>query len=287
MQLIRIATMRNHYVPQFLQRPWTGEDGRLHVFRKSVGQIDSFRQFPKGNGYEEDLLALTEDTVAGMDKHANEKVGLQIIDYEASKIRDRMDSGNIKSFSSQERYSWARFLVSLRLRQPRHVKMLREEAKIRLRKTLAEGPKGYIEYIDHGFLPTAEELVDLAEPGFIENFGLRLFLDFVSEDSIIEKINSLFWGVYDFRGGQFSLLLSDNPLIVDGGIDHPEAAMILPISPYKAFVATRGELTANVLSGPDLKALTGRLNELSLREANDRVFALDGSPRRFIENRWL
>lgn len=279
--------MRNHYVPQFLQRPWTGTDRKLQVFRRKVGRVEPSRQAPKGNGYMEDMLALTEDRVAGMDRHDIERVVLQSVDNDASKIRDKLVAGRINSLSGEERESWVRFLITLRLRQPNVVSFIREEAQTSLKENLANAPEDYMSLVIQGVLPPAEKLVEMAVPGLIANYGLRLFSGLIDYKDVNTKLLSLNWQVYDFIGSKNSLLLSDNPCITTSGIEHPDLAVILPISPFKAFIATRGRLTADAVSGVDMRDLIAHVNELSLKQANDRVFALDESPRRYIENRWL
>src|SRR5438094_2045768 len=106
--------MRNHFIPQFLQRPWTGADGCVQVFRLTDGE--TYRQVPKGNGYEDDMLSLTRDTVAGMYKHAIEKVLLQSVDNEASKVRQKLEAGQLAALSHAERCAWVRFIMSLQMR---------------------------------------------------------------------------------------------------------------------------------------------------------------------------
>ena len=44
--------MRNHYVPQFLQRPWTDDkDGKLEVYHIVTNGVHVTRKVPKGAGY--------------------------------------------------------------------------------------------------------------------------------------------------------------------------------------------------------------------------------------------
>jgi hypothetical protein len=278
--------MRNHFVPQFLQRPWTNSaDGELQVFRVVSGRFSTYRQVPKGNGYVEDMLSLTKDTVAGMDKHAVEKVVLQSVDNEASKVRDKLEAGGLKNLTLEERSAWVRFIMSLRLRQPDTVLYLRNESEAHIRKSLAEAPEEYEAVADEGAPPTLEEWTERAFPGAIENFGMSFFHDLLNDPGIGNKLLHLRWWVYDFDRCENHLLLADHPVVFAGGIDDPNLVVMLPISPRKAFLATRGPLTAQALREADAKGLLSRLNDASVGQANERVFARDTSPRRFIENR--
>ncbi|RRN64981.1 DUF4238 domain-containing protein [Caulobacter sp. 602-1] len=278
--------MRNHFVPQFLQRPWTDSSGELQVFRMKSGRFETYRQVPKGNGYLEDMLSLTRDKVAGMDKHAIEKVVLQSVDNDASKVRDKLEAGQLGVLTIEERSAWVRFIMSLQLRQPSTVLYLRSESEALLRKSLAEQPDEYDAIAMPGAPATLEEWTEKHFPGAIENFGLSFFHELLNDQGIGNKLLRLRWWVWDFSVCRHHLLLADCPCTFAGGIDNPNLAVILPISPTKAFMATRGELTADALRKADPKLLLGRLNDASTKQATERVFARDASPRRFIENRW-
>lgn len=280
--------MRNHFVPQFLQRPWTTPAaGELQVFRMAGGRFSTFRQVPKGNGYVEDMLSLTRDTVAGMDKHAVEKVVLQSVDNEASKVRDKLEGGELKDLTLEERCAWVRFIMSLRLRQPDTILYLRNESEAHLRKSLAEAPEEYDALASEASPPTLEQWTEQAFPGAIENFGMSFFHELLNDPGIGNKLLGLRWWVYDFGCCDNHLLLADHPCVFAGGIDDPNLAVVLPISPGKAFLATRGPLIAKALREADAKVLLSQLNDASVRQANERVFARDAAPRRFIENRWI
>ena len=81
------------------------------------------------------------------------------------------------------------------------------------------------------------------------------------------------------------LLLADNPCIFTGDIDAPELIVALPISPTKAFFATRGDLAAAKLRQQSPSTLVVQLNESSVLQARARVYARTDSPKRFIGNR--
>ncbi|TAJ80483.1 MAG: DUF4238 domain-containing protein [Sphingobium sp.] len=43
--------MKHHYVPRFLMRRWTGEDGRLFSFSRRNRRIVCARRAPEHTGY--------------------------------------------------------------------------------------------------------------------------------------------------------------------------------------------------------------------------------------------
>ena len=60
--------MRHHHVPEFLLRKWadTSSDRMVEAFRLDIEELPSKRWAPTSTGYEQDLYALTEPTVAGI-----------------------------------------------------------------------------------------------------------------------------------------------------------------------------------------------------------------------------
>lgn len=278
--------MRNHYLPQFLQRPWVDpSDCKLQVFRQSPHGIESFRQAPKGNGYVEDLLSLTREQVAGMDQHAIEKVVLQAVDNDASVVRQKLETHGLSALTLEERSAWVRLIMSLRLRQPSIVHQLREDSASTLREMLAAQPEEYDALAGGDAPPTLEEWTEAKFPDLIENFGLSFYHKLLGDKSAGDKLLQLRWWLWDFSACPHHLLLADNPCIFAGGIDDPNLAVVLPISPTKAFVATRGEATAKALREAQPSALLRRLNDATVRQSSTYTYGRDETPRRFIENR--
>ena len=76
--------MRNHYVPQFLQRPWTtGRKGELISYHLHGGKVHATAKVPKSVGFQHDMLSL-----GGVDKLAmlGEQVSLRLVDRAALPI---------------------------------------------------------------------------------------------------------------------------------------------------------------------------------------------------------
>jgi len=154
--------MRHHYVPEFLQKPWAenSPDGKLMVFRLDIQGIPSKPHTPKHTGFDHDLYALTQEKVAGMEKQAVEKNFLRIIDNNAARVRVKLEKYGLKSLEIEDKMDWARFLMSLRLRQPDIVEMLKRESAQHLKATLNDQPEEYEELAAPEDAPTLEEWTD-------------------------------------------------------------------------------------------------------------------------------
>ena len=96
--------MRNHYVPQFLQRPWTSpHDGQLEVYHLAVPKIYSVRTATKGTGYKDDMLSLTRDAVGTRTKHDIEEIVLKQVDNDAAVVREKLSNRGLSSLTHYER----------------------------------------------------------------------------------------------------------------------------------------------------------------------------------------
>lgn len=279
--------MRHHYVPEFLQKPWTenSPDGKLEVFRIDLPNIPSSRHMPKFTGFEHNLFALSEDVIAGMDKQAIETRFLRIVDNNAANIRNKLLGQGFKTLTPEDRVDWARFLMSLRLRQPDIVNLLKQESAEHLKATLIAQPEDYEALTTTGDPPTLEAWTERQYPCLIENFGLSYFHELVDNPKYGNKILRMNWWLWDFNKVPYDLLLSDNPCIFTSGIDDPGCVIALPIHPRKAFFATQSDDVAQSLRQQNLKDLAMRLNESLVSQARVRIYARNDSPRHFIEKR--
>lgn len=227
--------MRHHYIPQFLLRPWANSvaDNKVEVFRLDLAHLPSSRRTPKATGYEDNLYALTREEVAGMEQHAVEKLFLQQVDNFAAIVRDKLNNEGLQNLSMKERKDWVIFLLSLRLRQPEIIDMLRRDAEEQLRKDLATQPHEYQELSGVDDPLTLEEWTENEYPGLIENFGISIFPELVNNPNIGNQILNMKWWLWDFSDIEHDLLISDHPCIFTSGINDDNLVIALPITPKK------------------------------------------------------
>jgi Protein of unknown function (DUF4238) len=268
-------------------RAWaeTQPDKKVETFRLDLPHLPSSRHAPKHIAYEENLYALTMPVVAGMEQQAVERHLLRHIDDLAAGVLRRLTTRGFTSLTFGNRSDWARFLMSLRLRQPSIVQRLRTESSEHLEASLIDKPEEYDAVAGNGDPPTLLEWTRKNYPGLIENFGMSFFHKLVDNPEVGESILRMKWWLWDFTREQNDLLLADQPCIFTKAIDDPDLVIALPIGPRKAFMATRTDRVATIMRGQRPKDLLMRMNESSLDQARVRVYARDTSPRRFIYNR--
>ncbi len=156
-----------------------------------------------------------------------------------------------------------------------------------LKASLDEKPEEYEAISEPDDPPTLTEWADQQFPGLIENFGKMSLPNLICNPEIGRKILGMKWWLQDFKGQKNHLLLADRPCLFTTGVADSDLVIVLPIGPWKAFMATKTERVANIMRQQRPKDLLMRMNESSLRQARERVYALDASPHRFICNRLI
>lgn len=277
--------MRNHYVPQFLQRPWTsGHDGALQVYHVTETGVHSTRKTPKSTGYKDDMLALTKDVIGNRNKHDIETVVFQKVDNDAALVRAKLHARQLHTLTNDERCAWVRFIMSIRIREPAMVQRLISQSSEELQRSLREDHK--YEQIAGSHDPASlTEWTETNHPGLIENFGLTFYDKLLNDDKIGNKLLRLTWWACDVSSAPNSLLLGDRPCIFFEGIDDPNLSFALPIAPHMVFIATRGELLAKGLNRVPPTALVSRINEATVAQAIQYIYARDDRSLRFVRNR--
>ena len=236
------------------------EDKKVEVFRLDLSHLPSSRSAPKYTGFEDNLYALTKPVVAGVVQQALETDVLQRIDSEAARVLRKINTTGFADLTPEDLRVWVCFIMLLLWRTPDTVSRLHTEAPDHLKISLDERPGEYDSIAENFDPPTLAEWTEEHIPGFIENFGIINLPNWACNSSIGTKILSMKWWLWNFSGQQNHLLLADRPCIFTAGIDDPNLVIALPISPWKAFMATKTDRVANIMSQQRPKDLLMRMN---------------------------
>lgn len=98
-------------------------------------------------------------------------------------------------------------------------------------------------------------------------------------------INAMHWSIVTVRNPEWSMLVSDRPLHMTNGIDHPEAYIILPIGPTHIFVAVNTPEMVRRISETEPRGLVKAINTKVVGQAVRYVYNTDDGQLRFVENR--
>ena len=274
-------------MPKFLLNYWadTTRDKRIEVFRLDLPRFPSNRLTPEYTGFEDDLYALSQSDVAGIEQQSIETNFLQFIDNFAARVLQKMTKTGFAVLTHKERCDWVLFLMSLRLRTSETVLRLNYEGPEYLIESLNEKPEEYSLISETSAPTTLAEFTEKYLPGLIENLGIMMSRRLITKPDIGDKILHMTWWLCNFREQKNYLLLSGCPCIFSSGIDDPDIVVSLPLGPKRAFMATKTNRVAGNIRRLHPKNLLMRINESSLNQAEKRVYALDRSPHRFICNR--
>jgi hypothetical protein len=279
--------MKQHYNPQFLLKSWTVNniDGKLESFNLNVPKIPSSRTAPKFTGYENDLFALSEESVYGMEKQFNETKVFKYIDNHGAIVKKKIENEGINSLSDKERNDWTLFMMSLISRQPEVIENLKGIGKQLFTKKIKENPEEYQSLASQYDPVDLLDFVNLNFPGLIENFGLYSLKGIVNNLNIGNKLMKMNWFIRKFNSTPNEIILSDNPCIRANSIDKNNFVLALPINPQLVFFVSNSITIQNKILKTNEKTLCKRLNQSSINQASSRVYASSKMPTyNFIKN---
>jgi Protein of unknown function (DUF4238) len=236
---------KHHYIPVFYLKQWTGPDGRLCEFSKPFDRVKARLVHPDGTAYVHGLNTI-EGLPPGQEQYI-ENVFFKIADNYASRALRILLSERSWNFTDKERSGWSRFIISLMLRSPESVQRHRETAVALFKEALPRieqeyarerrptDPRTYFEYAQLHASNPASRTIALLLQKVIDN------------EPVGQYINGMRWMVLRDGNPKYPLLTSDRPVIITNGIRHSNGQIILPISPYHAFVATNNVETEDYI----------------------------------------
>ncbi len=279
--------MDHHYVPQFYLRRWADPDGRIPNYRLIRGRA-VFGHIPstKGTGYETDLYA--REHVSPDQRHLVEESFFQVLDTKASAIHARLERMERFTFTANERTDWAMFLAAATARTPDMIRWLKRHAAETLRERLDEKPEEFEQAYGSPPPVTLREWTEQNAPDQIANFGLRLLLKHLTDETLIQTFMNMEWTVHPIPDQQKEILTCDNPLWHIGRPPDPHFTVMLPLSPRRVFIAAKTTQVADDLKHLPPRQLVRRINESVFNRAVERVYgrtAIEYATKLFRQSR--
>jgi hypothetical protein len=182
--------------------------------------------------------------------------------------------------SSAEGTAWTTFILSLFLRNPENVTIIKDHIR-----DLWEHSKAALE-ANYAGLPTYPETFDgymaLTNPAAAEIAASNLLMKTIANERLGQPIFGMHWTRHDLKNSKFQLLTSDRPFIMPLGLGDPRAYIALPVSPTVLFVAAHDPAFARSLAGLKQTELVWVLNKEVVSQARKFVWATDDSQLEFV-----
>jgi hypothetical protein len=115
----------HHYIPRFYLRRWADNERKVCRFSKPYDRIVPKMVSTRGTGGEDGLYALK--SVAPEHAQWFEQGAMKAIDTAANHVLDLLEAGKLDALTNTHRSAWARFLMSLLMRGPRDMEVIKAE----------------------------------------------------------------------------------------------------------------------------------------------------------------
>jgi hypothetical protein len=270
---------RHHYIPEFYQRQWAGEDKRVERYERINGQVIRRRVFPGAAGFMENLYRHPRADMDEWDAQALEWVIFQRIDDAGAKALEALlsDPGALRN--NDVRGHWAVFLRTMLLRTPYQMTAVLASLEKIWRE--ADVSEGYAEIRKPGMPETGTEFLETLNPNEAKESAFRMFADAVGSDRTTRHIIKLPWRIIDCSTADYRLLLSDHPVVLVP-LQTTDGHIAMPLSPTKMFVAATSDRTKAMADSLRPKAAVRIMNKLTVQRAQHCVIAQDRAQDLFI-----
>lgn len=264
-----------HFVPVFYTKRWADESKRVvrHYFDENIKNRDSFQCKLAGSttiGCESNLWTFR----GAKDKRFKYSIEVDLfgqIDNAAARIAEKIVS-NEKRLSNEELIDWARFLNSLRDRNPLTIRFGIKPAAVEVKiGGEAEAP------------PWPEPNEPFRD-AFVE--PLMLLGQVLNRSNLEHFIGKTCFAARILNNSPFKLLTCDQPLLkVRSKINRLEPVWLLPLSPSVLFIAAQYAEDHKFWRELPERVLAMNVNHAVTRSYMREVWASDQSQSDYIEKR--
>lgn len=272
----------HHFIPRFYQQQWTGEDGRVERYAKiASGKIHRARKAPSAVGFQQDLYRYPRREMEEWAAQALEWGIFSKIDDAAAIALNAMLSNPNALKDESVRRSWSVFLRTMLLRTPYQMASTLASLEQIWRSAGAEPERRYAEIRKPGMPTTLAAYLEQLNPGEAKEQSFRMFAEALADDRTTRHIRKLPWRIFDCSEADYSLLLSDHPVVLVP-LQRDDGHVAMALSPSKYLVAAPNDRMKAVADALTQKAAVRQLNRLTVQRAQHFVIAADRSQDAFI-----
>lgn len=272
--------LKSHYIPKFYLKPWEGGDGKIEVFqRRSDGVIVSKRLHRKATGYALDLYKLPG--VDPVDEHKMESAFMAPIDDEAVHARDLL-LGDITPASVTTRNAWARFVLSLMLRNPEEVAQFKRSYTDLIMTPQAEFQAKYADMRKAEDPAVFEDWIVQYDDTHVERSAMFAISTFIEHPRVLRLLLGMHWIIIDTSSVERRLMTSDRPVMLTQGMLQYAGHYALPISPTRLFLAATTVHFAQRFASLPVGKIVREVNKMVVGQARKYVYAVDSSQLAYV-----
>lgn len=261
---------KHHYIPVFYLREWT-IDGRLTEFSRPIGQeVIPRRTSPRGTGYVRGLYRLNGATEEAAE--AFERIFFGQVDNRAKNALDTCLGRRPWKWTIETRSDWSRFVLGILFRTPERIAATRKYVEDVALENFEANEADYNNHRKEG------------DPDFLTyvvsrvTFNTMDFAFSVLDNVAMGKhLNQMRWTIRDVSDSGIRLFSSDRPVIMTNGLSGPDAHLVMPISPKKAFVACNTKEIGERLHEARASEFAAECNRKVLRYAQKYAWNNDDS----------
>jgi hypothetical protein len=277
---------KHHYVPIFYLRQWAAADGKLIEYCRRYKGVETRLTTPAGTGYVRGLNKLA-DAPPGYEYVVETKVMSSIDNWAAKALHRLMQEGSAPGkLEPREAIGWYQFLYSLIIRNPEHLKLIKNKLN-----TL--DPRNVLEEIreDYPKMRGPEDPVSFDEYKAAYMFNpvdvpaTRVLPVLLGSKRVICALALLKWHTATVNTAKYPLLTSDRPVIMSNGLMRHDAHIVLPISPHRLMIATKDDETFQAITSVPMSELAKTVNNQVAQQAYEFVYGVDDRQLRFVANR--
>ncbi len=272
---------RHHFVPEFYQRRWAGDDRRVERYELINGSVKRRRVFPSEAGFRVDLYRHPGSMMDEWSAQALEWDVLSKIDDAAAKALDALLSEPNALRDRDVRRSWTIFLRTMLLRTPYQQAGSLAALEIIWRAADEEVERKYAAMRTPGMPETATAYLEALNPNAARESAFRIYAESMGNDRTTHHIMNLPWRIYDCSVADYRLVLSDHPVVLVP-LETADGHVAMPLSPTKYLVAATSDRTKAISDAIRPKLAVRIINKLSVQRAQHCVIAEDRSQETFI-----
>jgi hypothetical protein len=268
---------KHHYIPVFYLQQWADQRSRMVEYsRQGPDRVVKTRPTsPTGTGFARGLYRV-EDVDPSV-VNAVETLFLKPSDGLAAEALQSFLQG--EAFPRPElRTSWARFVLSLMLRYPEAVALMKRQLRQNVEKIYEQTkqPDEPATFAEYEASRGTQELARVHG---------RVLMGLMQDSRMGRLLFGMYWGVLKFQNYNHNLLTSDRP-IVSNIFRLSAHHLCMPISPEVIWVACATTQAQQEFRRIGLLDVMAAINDVVVRQAQIYVWGTkDASQLRFVKSR--